>query len=195
MRKTGIMIIILLFITSGVLAVLYQINVRQIADPPAGEEITIPPKLPATGREQEGLELSFMLDNRLDKEIILMIPANDFQGFCSVSTNGSLHFFLEELNNLEERKIHAWPEIMYIWNNGQEKSVYISIKKEASLPPFIILQAGFAAETVQFDDHGFSVRSFQLEPGTRFPLGLGLDLRGHMPPQQSASWEFMIIVN
>ncbi len=193
MKKTGIIIIILLFITSGALAVLYQRSISHIVTPPPGEEIVVPPTLPAIEKEQlEGLELSFVLDSRLDKKIILMTPANDVRDFCSVGSDGSLYFHFEDL--LEEGEINAWPEIMFIWNNGEDQTVNITIKKEESLPPFIFLKAGFAGEPLQFDDHGTSVQSFQLEPGTRLPLGVGVNLKDNSDPEKSRHLKYTIIV-
>ena len=194
MKKTGIIIIILLFITSGALAVLYQRSISHIVTPPQNEgEIVVPPTLPAI-EQTEGLEVSFILDSKGNEENILLTPAQNVRDYCSSDSNGSLHFVFEDLGELEGGKVHAWPELLFIWNNGQEQAVHISIKKEESLPPFLFLQAGFTSETLQFDERGISVQCFRLEPGTRMPLGCGIDLTHNMAPQGGVHWKFTIIV-
>ena len=196
MKKAGIIIIIILFITSGALAVLYQRSISHITTPPQnGEEIVIPPTIPAIENgQQEALEISFILDSRVEEKNILITPNNNVREFCSVGTNGSIHFLFEDLCTLEEGKVNSWPELIFIWNNEEEQSVDVSLKKEKPLPPYLSLQAGFNRKTLQFDEQGFSAQRFQLEPGSRLSLGFTMDLNENNMPEEAGHWIFTIIV-
>lgn len=195
LRKAGIIVIIILFIISGALAVLYQQSVLHTVPNPPDEEISVTPTVPATEKEEPGsIELSFVPAATAKKEDITLIPGRGLRDICSVGSNGSLNFLFGGLCTLEEGGINAWPELMFIWNNGAQAVVSITVKTEDTLPPYLSLQAGLAAETLQFDEGGFSRQSFLLQPGSRLTLGAVLDLREGVKPEAGSHWHFTVFV-
>lgn len=204
MRKTGILIIILLFIASGTLAILSYHSADELAGPgeepvPENdrEEIGVAPIRPGLREEEPGqLELSFYLDHDLEGGgPVALTPKRQVRDLSFVGEDGSLHFLFSP-GWLEAVEEGDWQELFYIWNHHREQTLRLSVEGEEKPPPYIKLGVGSPAETLNFDEGGRTGQIFELDPGGGLPLGVTFTPAASPEgfPPVGGRWKFFISV-